>query len=269
MVAYNDEKDFDNDTDEELFLGMNDDKNIDIESGTKLKDYITTKPKSDNDLKTKTDTIEMVNNEEPITLSSILNKHSNINDIDSRSPEIPTTDKLSSLLKTSSETQPLPYTKYILGGGFFILFCIVLYNLYFYISENKIFSKINNYFNPTPVKKTNEKKQEEPKKTNYKKEGFENNINGLDKAINGKVNKNSLNSDVKFFSSDSDITSDNKVSDDDSSSYTQIGMTKDKHCYIGTDRGFRCCIEIGEADKCMSGDIFPTHDMCINPSLRQ
>ena len=75
--------------------------------------------------------------------------------------------------------------------------------------------------------------------------------------------------DVNFFNSDSDINSDNKVSDDDSSSSTQIGMTKDKHCYIGTDRGFRSCIEVGEADKCMSGDIFPTHEMCINPSLRQ
>ena len=67
----------------------------------------------------------------------------------------------------------------------------------------------------------------------------------------------------------SDLDSDNKDSDYTPSSDTQIGFKKEKHCFIGTDRGFRSCIEIGDADKCMSGDIFPTHDICINPSLRQ
>ena len=40
-------------------------------------------------------------------------------------------------------------------------------------------------------------------------------------------------------------------------------------CYIGTDRTFRSCISVNESDKCMSGKIFPTKDICINPSLRQ
>jgi len=39
-------------------------------------------------------------------------------------------------------------------------------------------------------------------------------------------------------------------------------------CYVGEDRGFRSCIEISDSDKCMSGDIFPTRQICINPSLR-
>ena len=40
-------------------------------------------------------------------------------------------------------------------------------------------------------------------------------------------------------------------------------------CYIGTDRGFRSCIKIGRNDECESGKIFPTMDICINPSLRK
>ena len=40
-------------------------------------------------------------------------------------------------------------------------------------------------------------------------------------------------------------------------------------CYIGTDRGYRSCIKVGDSDKCMSGEIFPTKDICINPSLRR
>lgn len=44
---------------------------------------------------------------------------------------------------------------------------------------------------------------------------------------------------------------------------------KSGYCYIGEDRGFRSCIKVGEQDTCMSGDIFPTHAICINPRLRQ
>jgi hypothetical protein len=40
-------------------------------------------------------------------------------------------------------------------------------------------------------------------------------------------------------------------------------------CYVGEDKGFRSCIKVGKTDKCMSGDIFPTQDICINPSLRE
>ena len=39
-------------------------------------------------------------------------------------------------------------------------------------------------------------------------------------------------------------------------------------CYIGEDRGFRSCAKVGENDDCMSGDIFPTHEICVNPNLR-
>lgn len=44
---------------------------------------------------------------------------------------------------------------------------------------------------------------------------------------------------------------------------------KTGYCFIGEDRGVRSCVEVTESDKCMSGDIFPTREICINPSLRQ
>jgi len=39
-------------------------------------------------------------------------------------------------------------------------------------------------------------------------------------------------------------------------------------CYVGEEKGYRNCVEVGENDKCMSGDIFPTSQVCVNPSLR-
>tara|TARA_B100001287_G_scaffold274078_1_gene278697 strand:+ start:1393 stop:1938 length:546 start_codon:yes stop_codon:yes gene_type:complete len=41
------------------------------------------------------------------------------------------------------------------------------------------------------------------------------------------------------------------------------------YCYVGTLNKKRTCIEIDEDDKCMSGDIFPTRDLCVNPNLRK
>jgi hypothetical protein len=57
---------------------------------------------------------------------------------------------------------------------------------------------------------------------------------------------------------------------DDATSATQMKpKSKSGFCYIGEDRGFRSCIEVGEGDVCMSGDIFPTQAICINPNLRE
>lgn len=43
---------------------------------------------------------------------------------------------------------------------------------------------------------------------------------------------------------------------------------KSGFCYVGQDRGIRSCIEVGLNDTCMSGDIFPTREICLNPNLR-
>lgn len=56
---------------------------------------------------------------------------------------------------------------------------------------------------------------------------------------------------------------------DDSGSRVQKTASKSGYCYIGEDRGFRNCISVNEGDKCMSGNIFPTMDVCINPTIRK
>jgi hypothetical protein len=56
---------------------------------------------------------------------------------------------------------------------------------------------------------------------------------------------------------------------DDSLSRIQSGSSgKAGWCFIGEDRGFRTCSEVGQGDKCMSGDIFPSQEICMNPNLR-
>ena len=61
-----------------------------------------------------------------------------------------------------------------------------------------------------------------------------------------------------------------QVEADDSYSSIQMNKSSGKNgwCYIGEDRGFRSCMEVGPNDQCMSGDIFPTSAVCVNPNLR-
>ncbi len=58
---------------------------------------------------------------------------------------------------------------------------------------------------------------------------------------------------------------------DDAGSRTQSSKASGKagYCYIGEDRGFRSCIKVNQADTCMSEDIFPSREICVNPSLRE
>ena len=56
---------------------------------------------------------------------------------------------------------------------------------------------------------------------------------------------------------------------DDAGSRTQHTNSKSGYCYIGEDRGFRSCVKVNESDECMSGDIFPSNEICVNPNLRE
>ena len=46
------------------------------------------------------------------------------------------------------------------------------------------------------------------------------------------------------------------------------GNSKSGFCFIGEDRGFRSCVKVSENDTCLSEQIYPTRELCINPNLR-
>lgn len=45
-----------------------------------------------------------------------------------------------------------------------------------------------------------------------------------------------------------------------------ISSIKARWCLVGEYEGRRGCIEINEHDKCLSGQVFPTQQMCLNPT---
>ena len=97
-------------------------------------------------------------------------------------------------------------------------------------------------------------------------------VDVLEKELKPKNKQNRNKIDNSFLDqSVPNITKPEEVPEpDDSGSRTQMKYTgKSGYCYIGEDRGFRNCIKVGENDKCMSGDIFPSQEICINPNLRE
>lgn len=104
---------------------------------------------------------------------------------------------------------------------------------------------------------------------------FDNAVNLMENSI-GKAN-------VKFNRIDDPNTTTQKAiqtalqsqpkktpsADEAGSSTQQLQSRKSGYCYIGEDRGFRSCTQVGEGDTCMSGNIFPTNAICINPNLRE
>jgi uncharacterized membrane-anchored protein YitT (DUF2179 family) len=76
--------------------------------------------------------------------------------------------------------------------------------------------------------------------------------NTLNRALNTSKSQQNTNNDYE--------------ANEASSSVHSVG--KAGWCYIGEDRGFRSCAKVGVDDVCMSGDIFPSHEICVNPSLR-
>jgi hypothetical protein len=60
--------------------------------------------------------------------------------------------------------------------------------------------------------------------------------------------------------------SDNVSPDESISSIQSTG--KSGWCYIGQEKGIRSCAEIGVNDICMSGNVFPNLEICMNPNLR-
>ena len=91
----------------------------------------------------------------------------------------------------------------------------------------------------------------------------------LDKALNTALIQDSTSS-MDHPNNNNMPTTFNYSADDSMSNIQQSKSTsKSGWCFIGEDRGFRSCIQVNENEKCMSGDIFPSQDICINPNLRQ
>jgi len=94
--------------------------------------------------------------------------------------------------------------------------------------------------------------------------------NKPDKAINNNNNlfqpsNSTLDSNTNSIISNTILS---KQDDDDPDPYTSEITGKSRYCFVGIDNNVRSCLEVSSSDKCMSGNIFPSMELCVNTSLR-
>lgn len=80
--------------------------------------------------------------------------------------------------------------------------------------------------------------------------------------IKNDIEKKEINNNIP--QPDDSIDSIDKINKSRGNNKNNLG-----YCYVGSDHGYRSCIDVENYDDCLSGDIFPTKDICINPNLRQ
>jgi hypothetical protein len=65
------------------------------------------------------------------------------------------------------------------------------------------------------------------------------------------------------------VINDNQPSPDSTANPIQNPITSNKTswCLVGEYQGKRGCVSITDADKCLSGQVFPNQQMCLNPTM--
>lgn len=71
---------------------------------------------------------------------------------------------------------------------------------------------------------------------------------------------NTYSANANSYSSPSNDISENPIQ-------KPISSNKTGWCLVGEYKNKRGCIEIGEHEKCMSGQVFPEQQMCLNPNV--
>lgn len=230
-----------------------------INSKLYTKSKVDTKVDSKVDTKDLTDSIDLSRSND--SESYISNKHADMKEI----LKIPSISNISNGLTSTTSSISSPFKiMYI----FIIIIILIIVSLFFFYKDQilKFFDTIFNKSNTSKVDgetDTSESDKSESDKVVTESDKIDKNIpakiDDIDKKVNTLVsNSHSHDPAVK--------TLNNKLNN--ISPYKESNVTSDGFCYIGYDDGQRECVDVYQGDVCMSGEIFPSLDICINPKLR-
>jgi hypothetical protein len=93
--------------------------------------------------------------------------------------------------------------------------------------------------------------------------------NILRDASNPNVNDKTKYSLDNALNSGKILSSDPKADTSENPIQKPITAGKQTWCLVGEYQGKRGCIEVNEHDRCLSGQVFPSQKMCLNPTLSQ
>ena len=199
-----------------------------------------------------------------------------ITEIPSVTPQKLVDDLNISTASDSSSSSWLPSNNNLIL--FFLIVLVLLFlgfNLFGYLGEGADYLKdlmapILKFFGYSVGETTKKTISESQKGTKFATDivgdSIKDALDVSEKAL-GIANKPSLKQDVNV----NKKKTPDVAAPDNSDSMLQTSKAKKKagYCYIGEDRGFRSCVKVNKDDVCMSGEIFPSMQVCVNPSLRE
>ena len=202
--------------------------------------------------------------------------------LQSPSGDMGTTSISDTVTSTKQAIQGLDWNSIIRYGLIVLILAFLGFNLFSYLG--KVTGSVTGILGPTVgnlgraagtvVKQTTDMTAEGTKDIVDIAAGtVDSGVNLLEKGLDGNTTRNKIDdtSASTNMALDHAVQQTKAPEPDEAGSRTQSSKTvpKQGYCYIGEDRGFRSCIKVDQADMCMSGDVFPTSAICINPNLRE
>ncbi len=89
--------------------------------------------------------------------------------------------------------------------------------------------------------------------------------NVSDKKQNQNLDKNK---NITIVSTENDDSLTDTKKNTNEPEPTRTNSLNQGYCYIGKINDTRYCAKVSGRDQCMSGDIYPSMDICVNPNLR-
>ena len=158
-------------------------------------------------------------------------------------------------LESSPSLDKSPSSSILFYIGLLLLLIVIGFFIFKYLGDisaaiNNLVSTILSYFGQT-AKQT----------VNISAEGSK----GIIDAVAFQPSNSTLDANSNIAISNSILS---KQNSDDPDPYTSEITGKSGYCFVGMDSNVRSCVQVSTSDKCMSGNIFPSMELCVNPSLR-
>ena len=163
----------------------------------------------------------------------------------------------------------------------FLLIFLILgffsYMIYDYLIEegktmNNLIAPISNFFSQFLNNKDSNENKKSDKKSHVKsdKKYNEKIIKDVENKKNNKLQSIESNVKNKTKTPIKSENSKNLIANEENEEPEPIrtDALSSGYCYIGKVNDTRYCTKVDARSKCMSGDIYPTMEICVNPNLR-
>jgi hypothetical protein len=164
---------------------------------------------------------------------------------------------------------PVPVQRPFMDGKMWVIVCLVLILFFSYLGINllhifgNVLQNIVNYVSPLIASFFNSVSYSSGTIINKTADVVSDSAKvGIDIAEGAVQNVGNL-----LLKSSSKTSNEPKPDVPEDTIQKSLGSGKTKWCLVGEYQNKRGCIDIAESDKCISGQVFPNEQMCLNPNM--